>query len=143
KGDRHDKRDTKGDQKADGGRMSARDDDDDDDDDDDRPRGDGGKAVAGRRTPAQLAFRKGVWERREKDIEIKVHKDGKRITDEEREAIRAHWLRLARLMRIRELAQQEKEEAIVKRADAALAREEKSLDAKLEKLVVKAQGGAK
>jgi hypothetical protein len=114
-----------------------------DDDDDDAPATDGGKPVAGRRTPAQMAFRKAVWQRREKALEAKAHKDGKKLTEEEREAIKTHWLRVARLMRIRELAQEDKNEAAVKRADAALEREEKSAEAKLEKLNAKAPGGAK
>ena len=112
-----------------------------DDDDDDGPAADGGKPVVGRRTPAQMNFRKEVWERREKAIEGKVHKGGKHLTEEEREAIRKHYLNVSRLMRIRELAQEDKADAIVKRADAALEKEEKGFDAKLEKLNAKA--GAK
>jgi hypothetical protein len=114
-----------------------------DDDDDEGPPAatDGGKPVAGRRTPAQIALRKAIWERREKAIESKVHKGGKRLTEEEREAIRKHYLNVSRLMRIRELAQEDKADAIVKRADAALEKEEKGFDAKLEKLNAKA--GAK
>ena len=46
-------------------------------------------------------------------------------------------------MRIRELAQEDKNDAAVKRADVALEREEKSIDAKLEKLSAKAAGGGK
>ena len=107
------------------------------------PASDAGKAVAGRRTPAQLALRKQIWERREKAIEAKVHKSGKRLTDEERDAIKKHWHNVSRLMRIRELAQEDKNDAAVKRTDAALEREEKSIDAKLEKLNAKTTGGAK
>ena len=46
-------------------------------------------------------------------------------------------------MRIRELAQEDKNEAAVKRADAALEREEKRSEAKIETLNAKAPGGAK
>ena len=112
-----------------------------DDDEDDGPAADGGKPVAGRRTPAQMNFRKELWERREKAIEAKAHKGGKRLTEEERDAIKKHWHHVSRLMRIRELAQEDKADAIVKRADAALEKEEKAFDAKLEKLNAKA--GAK
>jgi hypothetical protein len=111
------------------------------DDEDELPVADGGKPVAGRRTPAQMALRKAIWERREKAIESKVHKGGKRLTEEEREAIKKHYLNVSRLMRIRELAQEDKADAVVKRADAALEKEEKGFDAKLEKLNAKA--GAK
>jgi len=42
-----------------------------DDADDDDAIADGGKAVRGRRTPAQMVFRKDLWARREKAIEAK------------------------------------------------------------------------
>jgi hypothetical protein len=116
---------------------------DDDDDEGPMPASDAGKPVAGRRTPAQIALRKQIWERREKAIEAKVHKSGKHLTDEERDAIKKHWHNVSRLMRIRELAQEDKNDAAVKRADVALEREEKSIDAKLEKLNAKTSGGAK
>ena len=119
----------------------------DDDDDDDAPAGTpaaaAGKPAIGRRTPAQLALRQEIWKRREQAIEAKVHKGGKRLTEEEREVIKTHWLRVSRLMRIRELAQEDKADAIMKRADAALAREEKNMDTKLDKMTAKAAGGAK
>lgn len=145
KGDKHDDKSDKHDDKSDGGRAAMADggkaamggDDDDD------PATEGGKPVAGRRTPAQLAFRKAIWERREKALEAKVHKGGKKLTNEEREAIKAHWLRVARLMRIRELAQEDKNDAAVKRADVALEREEKNAEARLDKLNAKTPGGAK
>ncbi len=124
-------------EKSDAGSKAAA-----DDDDDDAPVADGGKPVAGRRSPAQLAFRKAVWERRVKAIEAKVHKNGKHITEEQREIIRLHWLRVARLMRIRDLAQEDKNDAAVKRADTALEREEKNVETKLEKASAKT-GGAK
>jgi hypothetical protein len=145
-GEKHDDKSDKHDDKSDGGKAAMGDGGKTatgDDDDDESPATDGGKAVAGRRTPAQLAFRKAVWERREKALEAKVHKDGKKLTDDERAAIKAHWLRVARLMRIRELAQEDKNDAAVKRADAALEREEKSAESKLDKLNAKAPGGAK
>jgi hypothetical protein len=116
---------------------------DDDDDEGPMPASDAGKPVTGRRTPAQLALRKQIWERREKAVDAKVHKGGKRLTDEERDAIKKHWHNVSRLMRIRELAQEDKNDAAVKRADVALEREEKSFDAKIEKLTAKAPGGAK
>jgi hypothetical protein len=116
---------------------------DDDDDEGPMPASDAGKPVAGRRTPAQIALRKQIWERREKAIEAKVHKSGKHLTDEERDAIKKHWHNVSRLMRIRELAQEDKNDAAVKRVDVALEREEKSIDAKLEKLNAKTPGGAK
>ena len=50
----------------------------DDDDEGPMPAADAGKPVAGRRTPAQLELRKQIWERREKAIDAKVHKGGKR-----------------------------------------------------------------
>ncbi len=111
--------------------------------DDDEEAADAGKPTTGRRSAAQIAFRKEVWERREKAVEAKVHHGGKHITEEEREAIRKHWLNVSRLMRIREMAQEDKADAIVKRADAALEKEEKSIDSKLEKLASKGTGGAK
>jgi hypothetical protein len=126
---------------ADGGALKAG--AGDDDDDDGPAAADGGKPVAGRRTPAQLTFRKELWERREKALDAKVHKGGKRITAEEREAVQQHWLRIGRLMRIRELAQEDKNDAAVKRVDAAIERAEKGMDAKLEKLSAKTDGGAK
>ncbi|WP_394831434.1 hypothetical protein LVJ94_33470 [Pendulispora rubella] len=112
------------------------------DDDDDDDIADGGKPGAQRRTPAQLLFRKGLWERRQKAIEALVHKAGKHLTDEERDLIRQHWVRLGMLMRIRELAQEAHDDAVIKRVDAAIEREEKRSEAKLEKLSAKA-GGAK
>lgn len=115
----------------------------DDDDEGPMPAADAGKPVAGRRTPAQLELRKQIWERREKAIDAKVHKGGKRLTDGERDAIKKHWHNVSRLMRIRELAQEDKNDAAVKRADVALEREEKSIDAKLEKLSAKTAGGGK
>ncbi len=133
-----------GDKKVEG--ATARGDKKVDDDDDDAPAGAtaaAGKPPVGRRTPAQLAFRQELWKRREQAIEAKVHKGGRRLTEEEREAVKAHWLRVSRLMRIRELAQEDKADAIVKRADAALAREEKKMDTKLDKITAKATGGVK
>lgn len=123
------------DAKRDGG--AKRDDDGDDEDD---AAADGGKA--GRRTPAQLNFRKDVWERREKAIEQRVHRGGKKMSEAEKEAVKRHWLNVGRLLRIRELAQEDKNDAIVKRVDALLEKMEKHFDAKLEKLE-KADGGAK
>ena len=110
----------------------------DDDDDDDGPATDGGKP-AGRLTPAQLNFRKETWERREKAIEARVHKGGKKMSEAEREAVKKHWLVLGKLLRIRELAQEDKNDAAVKRVDALIEKLEKKLDAKLET----ADGGAK
>jgi len=135
-------RDEERDEKTDGGKVAG---EEDDEDDDDAPATtDGGKPEHRRhwRTREQRSFRKVLWEHEEKEIEERVHKDGKRITDEEREIIKAHWRRVARLMRIRELAQQDKEEAIVKRVDAALERTEKGDRAKLETLNGKGDGGA-
>lgn len=113
----------------------------DDEDDDDGP-ADGGKA-SGRRTPAQLNFRKEVWERREKAIEQRVHKGGKKMTEAEREAVKKHWLTIGRGLRIRGLAQEDKNDAAVKRVDALLEKKEKSFDAFLDKVEAKADGGAK
>ena len=135
--EKHDDKSEKDAVSPDGGKVALN------DDDEESAATGGGKSVAGRRTPAQLAFRKTLWERREKALEAKAHKGGKKITDEEREAIKTHWLRVARLMRIRELAQEDKNEAAVKRADAALEREEKRSEAKIETLNAKAPGGAK
>ncbi|WP_394842088.1 hypothetical protein LZC95_34050 [Pendulispora brunnea] len=116
--------------------TSAKNADDDEDDD----IADGGKPGDHRRTPAQLTFRRGLWERRQKAIEALVHKGGKHLTDDERDLIRQHWLRLGMLMRIRELAQEAHDDAVIKRVDAAIEREEKRSEAKLEKLSAKVGG---
>jgi hypothetical protein len=139
---KEDKKEDKKDDKANAAAASAKM-AEDDDDEGPMPASDAGKPVVGRRTPAQIALRKQIWERREKAIEAKVHKSGKHLTDEERNAIKKHWHNVSRLMRIRELAQEDKNDAAVKRADVALEREEKSIDAKLEKLNAKTTGGAK
>lgn len=130
---REEKHEEKKEAAADAGLKKGHDDDDDDD------ATDGGKGPAGRRTPAQLNWRKDVWERREKNIEERVHKHGKKLTDAEKDMIKKHWFTVSRLMRIRELAQDAKDDATVKRVDAALAKVEKNFDEKIEK----AEGGAK
>jgi hypothetical protein len=129
---RDEKHEEKKEAAADAGLKKGHDDDDDDD------VTDGGKAGP-RRTPAQLNWRKDVWQRREKEIDDRVHKHGKKLTDAEKDMIKKHWLTVSRLMRIRELAQDAKDDATVKRVDAALAKVEKGFDEKIEK----AEGGAK
>ena len=106
---------------------------DDDDDEDSGTHADAGKARA-RRTPEQMGFRREVWGRSEKALEAIVHKGNKRITTEEREVIHSHDRHVMRLLRIRELAQEDKADAVVKRVDAALERIEKRTQTKLEKL---------
>ena len=107
--------------------------DDDDDDEDSGTRADAGKARP-RRTPEQIGFRRQVWGRSEKALEAIVHKGNHRITTEEHEVIRRHDRHVMRLLRIRELAQEDKADAVVKRVDAALERVEKSTETKLGKL---------
>lgn len=79
-------------------------------------------------------FRRGLFERRERAIVDALNRDRKALTDETREAIRVHWRHLARLVRIRELAAVAKEDAFVARVERDIDREEKSFNARLEKL---------
>ena len=67
-----------------------------------------------------------------------VRANGKRVTDEERDAIRDHWRRAMRLWRIRYLAMVDGDKAIVARVDAILARLDKQTENKLKELNGKA-----
>lgn len=67
-----------------------------------------------------------------------VRANGKRVTDEERDAIRDHWRRAMRLWRIRYLAMADGDKAIVARVDAILARLDKQTENKLKDLNGKA-----
>lgn len=67
-----------------------------------------------------------------------VRANGKRVTDEERDAIRDHWRRAMRLWRIRYLAMVDGDKAIVARVDAILARLDKQTENKLKDLNGKA-----
>jgi hypothetical protein len=138
KGDKHDKGADRGRPATPSSASPSANASDDDDDNDSAPSG-----KPGRRTPAQLSFRKTVWERNEKAVEARAHKDGQHLSDAGKAAIQEHWLRVAKLLRIRELAEEDKQDAIVKRVDAQLEKEEKKIDGKLEKLQAKADGGAK
>lgn len=79
-------------------------------------------------------FGRGLFGRRERAIVDALNRDRRALTDEGREAIRRHWRHLARLLRIRELAAAAKEDAFVARVERDIEREEKTFNARLEKL---------
>jgi len=91
-------------------------------------------------------FRRGLFERREKDLVDRLNHDRISVSDEVRESVRVHWRRLARLARIRELALVAKEDALAKHVEEVIEREDKAFSAKLDKLRDKAgaaEGGAR
>ncbi len=112
---------------------------------DDKDKGDKGKndpAEVDREPSAeQKEYRRGVFERREKAIVAALRQNGP-LNDAERDAIRAHWRHVTRLLRIREVAESLKDDVTVKRADALIAHAEQVCDGKLAKLAAQT-GGAK
>jgi hypothetical protein len=91
-------------------------------------------------------FRRGLFERREKDLVDRLNHDRISVSDEVRESVRVHWRRLARLARIRELALAAKEDALAKHVEEVIEREDKAFSTKLDKIRDKAgagEGGAR
>jgi len=111
----------------DGHRMWAHDNDEDDDDADAGP-------VHIARTPEQAARHAQMVAREREKMGDWAHKRKRHLTLVERQAMGMHWRHVIRLQRIREIAEQEKDTATVKKCDELLERENKKFDARLAKL---------
>jgi hypothetical protein len=101
---------------------------------------DAGAAV--KRTPEQNAFRQALLDKKHKLVSEIVHRNGKHTTKAEHNAVRTYWRHVTRLLRVRELAQEAKDDASVKRVDALLAKAEKNITTKLEKMNAEAPAAA-
>jgi hypothetical protein len=86
-------------------------------------------------TPEQAEFRDKLVGQQRLFVRDMVRAAGKHISAEERQDIEHHWRRVMRLLRIRELAEQENDAAVVRRADELRDRED-------EKFVTLMQRGA-
>lgn len=95
-------------------------------------------AGASSETADQIARRKAYVDRTAAHIRDLVHANGKAVTDEERAAISRHWRHSMRLLRVRNLAEADSDQADVARVDALLATADMHLDAKLKALNIKA-----
>ena len=87
-------------------------------------------------TDAQSTFRKNLITQREKAVNDAV--GAHPASQGQRQEIGLHWRHVMRLLRIRELAEQDKNDAAVKKVDALLTRAETKFTEKMTKL-----GGAK
>lgn len=110
---------------------------------------DAGVKEKGKEGPEQKKRRQDYVARISKEVRAIVRSDGV-ITAEEKELVRQHWRRSMRAHRIRLLAEDENNAAIVARVDAYLAKIEKTLMDHLKELNKKgaakpaaADGGAK
>lgn len=72
--------------------------------------------------------------RMDRQIRTWIHDGNHEATQDERTAIQSHWARTARLWRIRKLANDAKDMASVRRADALLARADHALETQLRRL---------
>lgn len=88
--------------------------------------------------PEQREKRHGYVAKQTNHLRDLVRANGKRVTDEERTAIREHWRRAMRLWRIRHLALLDGDKAVVARVDAILARLDKQTENTLKDLNAKA-----
>jgi len=111
----------------DGHRMGGHDNDEDDDDADAGP-------VHITRSPEQAARHAQMVARERDKLRDWTHKRRRHLTLAERQAMGMHWRHVIRLERIREIAEQEKDTATVKKCDELLERENKKFDARLAKL---------
>lgn len=78
-------------------------------------------------TPEQRSYEG----RMDRDIRTWIHDGNHSATDDERKAIDEHWRRAARLWRIRKLANEAHDTTSVRRADALLARADRTLENEL------------
>jgi hypothetical protein len=111
------------------------------------PAADAGVKEKGKEDAAQKKRRKDHMDLITRELRAVVKQDGV-ITNEEKDLIRTYWRRSMRAFRIRLLAEDEKDTATVARADAYLAKIEKTLFDRLKELQKKpaakaADGGAK
>ena len=118
------------------GRHGGHADDADDDDDD------AGAMPKITRTPAQDMVRRELVRQRREAIEAAVKKNGKPLTQAQRQAIGMHWRHIMRLLRIREIAEDAKDSATMTRVDGLIARATKHFDDKFSKLTSDAPAGA-
>ncbi len=102
---------------------------------------DAGVKEKGKEGPEQKKRRKDYVDRITKEVRAIVRSD-KILTAEEKELVRQHWRRSMRAHRIRLLAEDEKDNAVVARVDAYLAKIEKQLVDKLKELQKKQPAAA-
>ena len=102
---------------------------------------DAGIKEKGKEGPEQKKRRKDYIDRITKEVRTIVRSD-KVQTAEEKELVRQHWRRSMRAHRIRMLAEDEKDNAVVGRVDTYLAKIEKQLIEKLKELQKKAPAAA-
>ena len=95
------------------------------------------------RTPAATDFRDKLVAHERQQMSEFAHKIHRKFTQDERHEMAAHWRRVMRLERIRQLAAEEKDQAIVGRVDALLDREKQKFAARLGTEGSGAEGGAK
>jgi hypothetical protein len=101
---------------------------DEDDDDDDG----GAPAKPITRTPEQSEYREKVLAKEHALVKELAHKHGRRIAMEDRSRIGMHWRHVMRLLRIRELAQEDKDAAVVAKCDDLIDRADRRLREQLE-----------
>jgi hypothetical protein len=80
-------------------------------------------------TPEQTDFRGKLVSREHDAVDAFARRNGKHISTEDRQTIRAHWRHVMRLLRIREVAQAEKDTATIAKCDDLLAKADRWLQA--------------
>ena len=98
-------------------------------DDDDTADDDGGAPVVVDRTPAQKERRDQLVAKEHELVLRLAHAHGRRISLRDRQAIGLHWRHVMRLSRIRELAEQDHDTALLARIDALLEKADKKFTA--------------
>jgi hypothetical protein len=102
--------------------------DDSDLDDDDG----GAPAVDVKRSAAQAQFRDQRVAKEQREMTEFARRVHRKLTMQERQAMGVHWRHVMRLIRIRELAEEDKDSASMAKVDALLEREGAKFSAKLE-----------
>ncbi len=110
-------------------------------DEEDTSEEDGGAPVVVERTPVQKERRDQLVAKEHELVREVAHANGKRMSQRERQAIGVHWRHVMRLSRIRELAEQDHDTALLPRIDALLDKADKTFVARLKALA--ADGGAR
>lgn len=90
----------------------------------DDDKADGGAAPTLNLTPEQSEFREKLVGQQRFFVRDMVRGHGKHISSEQRQAIERHWHRVMRLLRIRELAEQNDDASVVQHADELRDRED-------------------
>jgi hypothetical protein len=98
-------------------------DSDSDDDDEDEKGGNAAPEIP--RTPEQTDYRNKLLDKEHEIVRDAAKAHGRHIAMEDREQIGMHWRHVMRLLRIRELAQEDKDAALVAKCDELLEKADK------------------